>query len=154
MLRFSFVTHPSPPVSESNTDPPTEERSGPPTEEPSDPPTEEAPSTLYNPVSIPSGEAESTADDTVALTLSLPEERAQRLRDVAKQLGLSPSMIARRAIEMICDEVVTIHDTYRPSHVLVAEYQTRIDLLHAIENEEADAPEVALPDDNASEDNG
>lgn len=79
------------------------------------------------------------------LTLSLPEGRAKRLRRVAQQLGLSPTMIARRAIEMICDEIITIHDTYRPSHLLIEEYQTRIDLLHAIEDEETNDPEVESP---------
>lgn len=109
------------------------------------------PSTLYDPAPSGGGASDSDDDDTVALKLSLPEERAQRLRDVAKQLGLSPSMIARRAIEMICDEVVTIHDTYRPSHVLVAEYQTRLDLLHAIEDEDADAPEIAMPSEDTDD---
>lgn len=140
MSGFSSVIHPPPPVSESNTEPPTENVPS---------PSEGFSGTLYNPAPDSSGTSESTNDDTVALTLALPEKRAQRLRDVAKQLGLSPSMIARRAIEMICDEVITVQDTYRPSHVLVEEYQTRIDLLHAVENEETKDPEVEPPDDDA-----
>lgn len=133
-LVISYVTHPFPFVSEMNADSPNEEASD----------------TLYDP-SVEESETTASDDDTVALKLPLSQERAQRLRNVAQQLGLSPSMIAKRAIEMICDEVVTIHDTYRPSHLLVEEYQTRIDLLHAIENEESDAPEIAMPGGEASE---
>lgn len=133
-LVISYISHPLLFVSEMN----------------SDSPSEEASNTLYDP-SVEESETTASDDDTVALKLPLSQERAQRLRDVAQQLGLSPSMIARRALEMICEEVVTIHDTYRPSRLLVEEYQTRIDLLHAIENEESNGPEIAMPEDEASE---
>lgn len=111
--------------------------------------TDDASNTLYDPSPSDSNSPSTDEDDTVTLTLSLPEERAQRLRRVAQQLGLNPAMIARRAIEMICDEVITIHDTYRPSHILIEEYQARIDLLHAVEDEDTDNPEVESP--NAEE---
>lgn len=104
--------------------------------------------TLYNP---PSGSSESGREDDekVELELSLPEERAERLRAVAQQLGLTPSTVARRAIEMICDEVVTIQDDARPPTLLVDQYQARIDLLHSIDHAE-DAP--VSREDNAPAD--
>lgn len=96
--------------------------------------------TLYNP---PSGSAESESQDAenVELELSLPEARAERLRAVAQQLGLTPSTVARRAIEMICDEVVTIQDDARPPTLLVEQYQARIDLLHSIDDAESSPDE-------------
>ncbi len=118
----------------------------------SDVSTEDDSNTLYDPAPGEANDPAPNDDDTVNLKLSLSEERAQRLRDVAHQLGLSPSMIARRAIEMICEEVITIHDTYRPSHVLVEEYQTRLDLLHAVEDEDTEGPEVAIPNEEADND--
>lgn len=93
--------------------------------------------TLYDP---PSGSSESGPqdDETVELELSLPKERAERLRAVAQQLGLTPSTVARRAIEMICNEVVTIQGDPRPPTLLVDQYQARIDLLHSIDDSEDD----------------
>jgi hypothetical protein len=68
----------------------------------------------------------------VPLHLSLSEERVERLQAVAEQLGLTPSTLAKRAIEMICDEVVTIQNDERSPSVLVEQYQARIDLLHSV----------------------
>lgn len=112
----------------------------------SDPNTDDPTDTLYDP---PSSESTSSAsdDDTVPLHLSLPEERVERLQAVAEQLGLTPSTLAKRAIEMICDEVVTIQNDERSPSVLVDQYQARIDLLHSVN--EADPPSER---DSSSED--
>lgn len=101
----------------------------------------EAPDTLYDPPPGISGD-EPTDEDSVSLRVSLPQERADRLRAVAQQIGLSPSMVAKRAIDMVCEEVVTIQEDTRSPSILVDKYQARIDLLHSIEEAKAsdDAP--------------
>lgn len=88
--------------------------------------------TLYDP---PQGETTTAPEeeDRVTLRLSLPQERAERLRAVAQQLGLTPSMVAQRAIDLVCEEVVTIQDDTRSTDTLIEEYQARLDLLHTVE---------------------
>jgi hypothetical protein len=103
--------------------------------------------TLYDPPDDPTALApDASEDDTVALRLSLPAERAQRLRTVAQQLGLPPSVAAKRAIELVCGEVVTIQDDTRPTRLLIDQYQARLDLLHSVEAPEANGT-LESPDD-------
>lgn len=83
----------------------------------------------------------------MSLRVSLPPERADRLRAVAQQIGLSPSMVAKRAIDMVCEEVVTIQDDTRSPSVLVEQYKARIDLLHSIE--EATNSDGSLDEDTS-----
>ena len=78
----------------------------------------------------------SNEESQVALRLSLPPARADRLRAVAQQLGLTPSLVVERAIELVCDEVVTIQDDTRPMNVMLDQYQARIDLLHSVDSPE------------------
>ena len=87
--------------------------------------------TLYDPP-VETEAPEPNEEETVALRLSLPSDRAQRLRTVAQQLGLNPSLVAKRAIEMVCDEVVTIQDDERPTGFPFDQYQARLDLLHSL----------------------
>ncbi len=104
--------------------------------------------TLYDPSPEESGSSAS-GDDRVSLRLSMPEERAERLRAVAQQIGLSPSTVAKRAIEMVCDEVVTIQKDSRSPSVLVEQYQARLDLLHSVkqpQSDESDAGSQSVPD--------
>ncbi len=89
--------------------------------------------TLYDPDSEPLEEPESE-DDQVALRLSLPPQRAERLRAVAHQLGLTPSLVAKRAIQLVCDEVVTTEADLPRSPLLIDQYQARLDLLHAVDD--------------------
>lgn len=86
-------------------------------------------------------------NETVGLRLSLPNDRAQRLKAVAKQLGLTPSTVAERAIEMVCEEVITTQGDQYPPHLHVEQYQARLDLLHAVQNADKIAPEVAGKND-------
>lgn len=114
---------------------------------------DESSGTLYDP---PSGNAEpsTSGEDTVSLRLSLPKDRIERLQAVAQQLGLPPSTIAKRAIEMVCDEVVTIQNDNRPPALLIDQYQARIDLLHSVEEaldaESTDTLESNPPSDDPS----
>lgn len=90
--------------------------------------------TLYDPpdgLSVP--DIEEPEEDTVALRLPLSQERAKQLRSVAQQLGLPPSVAAKRAIELVCGEVVTIQNKAQSSRVLIDQYQARLDLLHSVE---------------------
>jgi hypothetical protein len=97
---------------------------------------------LYDPPADASAPPASD-DDTVALRLSLPDDRADRLQAVAQQLGLTPSTVAKRAIEMICEEVVTIQDDQRPPQTMVEQYKARIDLLHSVAPPKGDADDEA-----------
>jgi len=98
--------------------------------------------TLYDP---PSGteEVPATDDDSVRLRLMLSEDQADQLQAVAQQLGLTPSTVAQRAIKMVCDQVVTIQEDNRPPHLLVDQYQARIDLLHAVGDGASSADETS-----------
>lgn len=107
-------------------------------------PSSDSSGTLYDPPED-TLEPESTETDTVALHLSLPPGRAEKLRAVAQQLGMTPSMAAKRAIELVCDEVVTIQDDTRSTHLLIEQYQARLDLLHSVETPENGRLE--FPDD-------
>jgi hypothetical protein len=129
---LSSLTIGSCPVSDSNSD-----RSA-------SPPT----GSLYDPPADASAPPASD-DDTVALRLSLPDERADRLQAVAQQLGLTPSTVAKRAIEMICDEVVTIQDDQRPPETMVEQYKARIDLLHSVAPPERETDDEAASSDDA-----
>ena len=104
--------------------------------------------TLYDPPEAPTApDAESSEEeDTVALRLPLPKSRAKRLRAVAQQLGLTPSLAAKRAIELVCDEVVTTPGDTRSTHLLIDQYQARLDLLHSVEQSDANGT-LELPTD-------
>lgn len=78
---------------------------------------------------------ESSADQ-VTLDLDLPIERARRLTALAIHVGLSPSKIASRAIDMVCDEIDPLDDRPLSTDTLIQQYQARLDLLHAIEEDE------------------
>ena len=94
---------------------------------------DESAGTLYDPPD--DTEAASVSDDdSVGLRLRLSEDDVDRLQAVAQQLGLTPSTIAQRAIQMVCNEVVTIQEDSRSPELLVDQYQARIDLLHAVDN--------------------
>jgi len=88
--------------------------------------------TLYDP---PDGEAEGLPDKEgeMELELDLPRELAEQLSDVATHLGLSPSIVASRAIDMVCDEVGLVKDRELSSTTLIEKYQTRLDLLHSLD---------------------
>ena len=112
----------------------------------------ESSGTLYDPPDDGSQvDADSSDENHVALRLSLPTERADRLRALAQQLGLTPSLVAKRAIELICDEVVTIQDDTLPTSVHIQQYQARLDLLHSVENIDENGT-LESPDENAEED--
>ena len=99
-------------------------------------------STLFNPPGDGGEEAfEGEAD--VEMELNLPEDLAARLSDVARHLGLSPSILASRAIGLVCDEVGLVQNDELSSATLVQRYQTRIDLLHRL----GDAPDESATAD-------
>jgi hypothetical protein len=117
---------------------------------------DDSPDTLYdvpikNLEDVPAEVLGETSDegDQVALQLLLPPDRADRLRAVAQQIGLTPSLVVERAIELVCDEVVTIQDDARPMDVMLDQYQARIDLLHSVgaseENGKLELPSSSDP---------
>lgn len=98
-------------------------------------------------------DAEDADDETVRLEFSLPDDQAQQLQAVAQQLGLTPSTVAERAIEMVCEEVITTHTDDYPPHLHVTQYQARLDLLHAVKAADADGddgPGAASDDGDAA----
>jgi hypothetical protein len=113
----------------------------------SPPPPSDSEDTLYDPpAGDPASEADATEEDTVALRLPLSKKRTQQLRAVAQQLGLPPSVAAKRAIELVCNEVVTIQDDARSSRMLIDQYQAQLDLLHSVEAPDENGT-LEAPDD-------
>jgi hypothetical protein len=88
--------------------------------------------TLYNP---PSGDEDHVPENSseVELDLELPRNLAEQLSEVASHLGLSPSIVASRAVQMICNEIGLTQDEDLSSTTLIQKYQTRLDLLHALD---------------------
>lgn len=89
-------------------------------------------STLYDPPSEKAEEVEA-AEEEERLRLEIPEKLARRLLDVALHLGLSPSIVASRAIDLVCDEVGLVEEQELSSGTLIQKYQTRLDLLHTFD---------------------
>ena len=92
--------------------------------------TEEA--TLYNPPSQ-SGDSVSPESAGEKIQLEIPQDLARQLLEVSMHLGLSPSIVAKRAVMMICDEIGLVQDKELSSSTLIQKYQTRIDLLHSLD---------------------
>jgi hypothetical protein len=90
--------------------------------------------TLYDPPEGGEDPVPRAAPDA-ELDLELPRALADQLSDVASHLGLSPSIVASRAVEMICEEIGLIQDEDFSSTTLIQKYQTRLDLLHALDYE-------------------
>lgn len=88
--------------------------------------------TLYDP---PPGEQKEVFEETVEeeLRLEIPQALATRLMEVALHLGLTPSLVAARAIELVCDEVGLVQEEDLSSNTLIEKYQTRLDLLHSLD---------------------
>lgn len=88
--------------------------------------------TLYEP---PAEEGDPLTDqeEQEELWLDLPPELAERLMSVAKHVGLTPSMVASRAIDIVCDEIGLVEQQDLSSGTLLQKYQTRLDLLHTLD---------------------
>ena len=90
---------------------------------------------LYNP---PADEGEEVASEATEeheiLHLDIPKDLARQLLDVATHLGLSPSMVASRAIDLVCDEIATVDESALSTDTLIQQYQARLDILHTLEN--------------------
>ncbi len=93
-------------------------------------------SSLYNP---PADEGETVDPEATEkheiLHLDIPKGLAQQLLDVATHLGLSPSMVASRAIDLVCDEIDTVDESALSTGTLIQQYQARLDILHTLEDE-------------------
>lgn len=93
-------------------------------------------SSLYNP---PADEGETVdpeaAEKHEVLHLDIPKELARQLLDVATHLGLSPSLVASRAIDLVCDEVDIEEESPPSTGTLIQQYQARLDILHTLEEE-------------------
>lgn len=101
----------------------------------------ESDATLYDP---PTEETEPFTPDgsEEELELEIPKSLAKQLREVALHLGLPPSMVASRAIGMICNEIGIIDEEELSSGEMIQKYQTRLDILHTIkEHTEAESEE-------------
>lgn len=88
--------------------------------------------TLYDPPEE-AGEALEDWEDDEELLLELPQELAERLMEVAQHVGISPSMVAARAIDIVCDEIGIVDQQDQSSGTLIQKYQTRLDLIHTLD---------------------
>ncbi|SRR6056297_5110 len=99
--------------------------------------------TLYNPPETrdDSSLVDGDANAHVSVSISLPADVYERLQAVAKQLGLPPTLVAARAVEMICDEIPNIEDAETESEQVTTEelidrYQSRLDILQTTRDPE------------------
>jgi hypothetical protein len=88
--------------------------------------------TLYDPSEERTEEIQED-DDEEQLHLDIPQDLARQLLEVSLHLGLSPSVVAARAIDMICEEVGLVENEDLSSDTLIQKYQTRLDLLHTLD---------------------
>lgn len=87
--------------------------------------------TLYEPPDE-AGEALDDRDNEEELQLEIPRELAEQLNEVAQHLGLSPAVVASRAIDFVCDEIGLVEQEDLTSGTLIQKYQTRLDLVHTL----------------------
>lgn len=95
--------------------------------------------TLYDP---PSGKMQAFTPDgpEEELEFDIPRELADRLRKVALHLGLPPSLVASRAIGMICNEIGLVDEEELDSGGMIQKYQARLDILRVMkEHTEAES---------------
>lgn len=110
-------------------------------------PEAEADSSLYDPPVEEGEELDSEASEGHdVLHLDIPKDLARRLLDVATHLGLSPSMVASRAIDLVCDEIDTVNESALSTDTLIQQYQARLDILHTLEKEDASMEEEGEAD--------
>lgn len=91
---------------------------------------------LYDP---PDGEGEEYAADQKGdceqLRIEIPRELARRLLRVSMHLGLSPSLVASRAIDLVWDEIGTVsREEHLSTQTLIQRYQARVDILQILES--------------------
>lgn len=116
-------------------------------------PDSDSDSTLYNP---PPDDREGFDLDEAdqELEIEIPRDLADQLLEVAEHLGLNPSIVASRAVGLVCDEIRLLDKTEIDSTALIEKYQTRLDLLHSIDydlQEEVAKEEEALEEEGAPE---
>lgn len=88
--------------------------------------------TLFEPAED-AGKVLEGREEEEELQLELSQELAQRLMEVAEHLGLSPSMVAARAIDLVCDEIGVVEQQDLTTGTLIQKYQTRLDLIHTLD---------------------
>lgn len=86
------------------------------------------------------------ADDHEVLHLDIPSSLASRLLEVAHHLSLTPSTVASRAIDLVCEEIGAIDDEPLSSDTLIQQYQARLDILHVLEDPEEQEDEYSWDD--------
>ena len=88
---------------------------------------------LYNPPPDEGENLDVEAADHEVIHLEIPKDLARQLLEVATHLGLTPSTVASRAIDLVCDEVGTVDDATLSADTLLQQYQAQLDLLHVLE---------------------
>ncbi len=93
----------------------------------------EAEFSLYDPPPAGEEDLDNEENDSEILHLDISRELAQRLLEVATHLGLTPSIVASRAIDLVCDEIGTVEGEALSTGTFIQQYQAQLDLLHALE---------------------
>lgn len=93
----------------------------------------EAEFSLYDPPPGGGEDFDNEENDSEILHLDISRELAQQLLDVATHLGLTPSIVASRAIDLVCDEIGTVEGEALSTGTFIQHYQAQLDLLHALE---------------------
>lgn len=105
--------------------------------------------TLYNPSSEEAEELEPGSFDQNVLDIEIDQSLAERLLEVSQHLGLNPTIVASRAIDLVCEEIGTLDEDWRDDEdefgtvTLIQRYQARVDLLQALKEE---SDEISTPE--------
>lgn len=97
--------------------------------------------TLYNPSSAEAEELDPGSLDQDVIDIEIDRSLAERLLEVSQHLGLNPTIVASRAIDLVCEEIGTLDEDWRDDEdefgtvTLIQRYQARVDLLQALKEE-------------------
>ncbi len=107
--------------------------------------------TLYNPSSEEAEDLDRASLGQNVLDIEIDRELAERLLEVSKHLGLNPTIVASRAIDLVCEEIGTPDEhtlqdeDQHGTAKLIQRFQARVDLLQALEDETKDGPDTSGP---------
>jgi hypothetical protein len=102
--------------------------------------------TLYNPSSEEAEALDPSSVDRTVLDIKIDRGLAERLLEVSKHLGLNPTIVASRAIDLVCEEIGTLKEGWRQDEeefgtvTLIQRYQARVELLQALKEESEETP--------------
>ena len=85
-------------------------------------------------------EQEPASGQQEKVSLQIPGELADRLRQAARRVGLPPAVFVARALDLICNDVGDESSDPEEAGSIIEHYQAQLDLLHLGKGDQADPP--------------